>query len=360
VRFIGQRLKPGGVVAVGYNAMPGWAASLAVGRWLQAGSAWPTAGAAGGIDAARVWLQRLADASPEAFSGNAAMERRLAQIAKASPAYLQHEYLPRHWQPMYHFDVADDLAAAKLDFVGSAMLPSFWMSMPPEQQALIEAIPDPRWRETAKDYLLGTSFRTDVFVRGRRELSPARRRLRLAEFSVALTAPADQAASALARSSAPVAQAAKPILTRLAGRPHRFDELDDAMASVGLPEQAQTLAAMLSMNRHASIFRADAQPGDGRCARAWNDSITADALHGGAGTALAAAVTGSGIDTDPAGLAIYRQLSGGATADPAAVVERAFLDLQGAETPLEHESLRQRLSAVLEDDLPIWRRLGAL
>ena len=37
-------------------------------------------------------------------------------------AYLSHEYLNAHWAPCYHADVARDLAAAKLEFLGSANL----------------------------------------------------------------------------------------------------------------------------------------------------------------------------------------------------------------------------------------------
>ena len=364
VRFIARHLKPGGVVSVGYNAMPGWAASASAQRLMQASAQWSGGDGVQRVEHARGFLQQMARAGAEAFKDNPAMDRRLAQIAGASPAYLQHEYLNRHWQPLYHADVAEDLAAAKLDFVGSAMLPHFGMAFPPEQQALLDAIPDPRWRETAKDYLLGNSFRNDVFVRGRRQLSPARRRQRLGAFEMALTVPVDTAVKQLARADADLAQAMRPVLGELAARPislasFQAEEAEGAEAAADTPDSAQLMAAVLSMNRHASLFEPPATPDNGQRARAWNALIAADVLLGGTCTALASPVTGGGIDTDTAGLAVYRQLVDAPESGPDRVVElavRALHRLAGGD-PV---ALTARVRAVVEHDVPIWRRLGVL
>ncbi|WP_425258754.1 class I SAM-dependent methyltransferase [Rubrivivax sp. RP6-9] len=367
VRFIARHLKPGGVVSVGYNAMPGWAASASAQRLLQASAQWSGGDGVQRVEHARGFLQQMARAGAEAFQDNPAMDRRLAQVAGASPAYLQHEYLNRHWQPLYHADVAEDLATAKLDFVGSAMLPHFGMAFPPEQQALLDAIPDPRWRETAKDYLLGNSFRNDVFVRGRRGLSPARRRQRLGTFQMALTVPVDTALKQLARADADMAAAMRPVLDQLAARPISLASFEDDGTqhtdnATDTPDSAQLMAAVLSMNRHASLFESPDAPDDGRRARAWNAAIAADALLGGTCTALASPVTGGGIDTDIAGLAVYRQLADRPDADPDSVVERALQALRrlagsGAEASGAQAA---RVRAVVEHEVPVWRRLGVL
>jgi SAM-dependent methyltransferase len=361
VRFIARHLKPGGVVSVGYNAMPGWAASASAQRLMQASAQWSGGDGVQRVEHARGFLQQMARAGAEAFKDNPSMDRRLAQIAGASPAYLQHEYLNRHWQPLYHADVAEDLAAAKLDFVGSAMLPHFGMAFPPEQQALLDAIPDPRWRETAKDYLLGNSFRNDVFVRGRRSLSPARRQQRLGGFQMALTVPVDTAVQQLARADAVMADAMRPVLAQLAAQPSSlaFFGNDETPSATDTPESAQLMAAVLSMNRHASLFENPATPDDGQRARAWNALIAADALLGGSCTALASPVTGGGIDTDTAGLAVLRQLVDTPDADPdrvAALALRALQRLTGGDTA----ALAARVRAVVENDVPVWRRLGVL
>jgi hypothetical protein len=119
------------------------------------------------------------------------------------------------------------------------------------------------------------------------------------------------------------------------------------------------MAAVLSMNRHASLFENPATPDDGQRARAWNALIAADALLGGSCTALASPVTGGGIDTDTAGLAVLRQLVDTPDADPdrvAALALRALQRLTGGDTA----ALAARVRAVVENDVPVWRRLGVL
>lgn len=355
VRFIGRRLKPGGVVCLGYNAMPGWAGSLPAHRWMQASAQWAVSGGAERVDHARTWLQRLSDAQAEVFADSPAMTRRLAQISEANPAYLHHEYLNRHWQPMYHADVAAELADAKLDFVGSAMLPSYWMRFPPAQQALLDAIPDPTWRETAKDYLLASSFRTDIFVKGRRTMAPARRRALLAGSSVALTARPETAAAGLARTDAALAAQLRPTLEVMAQQPHRFAEFAGPDSFDGAEDPLLPLIAMLSMNRHASVYRDAEASTDGRAARAWNACIAADAALGGSCTALASPVTGGGVDTDAVGLAVYRHLSDGGAGDVDAVL-RAWQPAGPGAAPPD----RARVQQVLAQDLPWWRRMGVL
>jgi len=360
VRFIARHLKPGGVVCLGYNAMPGWAASLPAQRWMQAAGQWFAGDGAGRVTNARAWLQRLADSGAEAFTDNPPMARRLAQIGTGSPAYLQHEYMNGHWEPMYHADVAHELAAAKLDFVGSAMLPAYWMGFPPAQQALLDAIPEPSWRETAKDYLLGSSFRTDVFVKGRRAIDRGRRQALLDGFSVALTVTPDTALKALARTDAGLAGGLRHAVEQLATRPHRFEELRGCAAGGDSGDDTgQVMAAMLSMNRHATLYREADSPVDGRAARAWNACIAAEAQQGGACTALASPVTGGGIDTDVVGLAVYRQLVQRPEADPERIMQQALQDLQEAAGPQPADA-HIAPQDVLEHIWPLWRQLATL
>ena len=359
VRFLRRRLKPGGVVSLGYNAMPGWAASTPLQRLMRAGAQWTVGSGLDRVEQARHLMQLLAGANAEIVKDCAATQRRLKRLQTASPEYLQHEYLNGHWHPMYHADVADELAAAKLDFVGSAMLPMFDCSFTPEQQALLDAIPDPRWRETAKDYLLGTPLRTDVFVRGRRSLPSARRQQRLDAFSLALTAPLDTVVQRLADKNAQLAEAFHPVLTLLSERPHRLAELGPDGA-IGLPlDVVQLLVAMLSMNQHASVFEGGAEPDDGQRARSWNALIAAEAVQGSDCTALASPVTGGGIDADRASLGVLQQLVRQPDAAPEVIAQLATRALLGSHADAP-SAQQPPLTRVLEQQLPIWRSLGVV
>jgi SAM-dependent methyltransferase len=366
VAFLARRLKPGGVVSLGYNAMPGWAASTPLQRLMRAGSRWATGDGRQRVEQVRQLMQLLAGAEAEVVKDCAATLRRLGRLQTASPEYLQHEFLNGHWHPMYHADVAEELAAAKLDFVGSAMLPMHGCSFAPEQQALLDAIPDAGWRETAKDYILGTPLRTDVFVRGRRALPPARRQQRLDGFSVALTAPLDTVLQRLAEKNAGLAEAFRPVLVQLATRPCRIGELGPA-GGFGLPaDVAQLLVAMLSMNRHACVFEREAEDGKDSeaadAARAWNAVVAADALQGSDCTALASPLTGGGIDGDLPSLAVLQQILRQPDAAPEPLAQQAVQALQAlAAQPADAPTTQHRqVSRVLEQQLPIWRHLGLL
>jgi hypothetical protein len=182
---------------------------------------------------------------------------------------------------------------------------------------------------------------------------------------MALTVPVDTAVRQLARADAHLADAMRPVLHQLAVQPislASFEGDDSGAGHPDTPDSAQLMAAVLSMNRHASLFESPPMADDGRRARAWNALIAADALLGGTCAALASPVTGGGIDTDTAGLAVYRQLVDTPEADPDQVVERALLALRrlaGGDAPAV-PAQAARVRAVVEHDVPIWRRLGVL
>jgi SAM-dependent methyltransferase len=360
VRFIARRLKPGGVVCLGYNAMPGWAASTPAHRWMMASAQWSVGRAESMAPQAIASLQRLSDVGAEVFVDNPAMTRRLAQIAGGDPNYIHHEYMNRGWAPAYHADVADDLAAAKLEYAGSALLPWHWMSFPAEQQALLDDIPDPRWRETAKDYLLGSSFRTDVFVKGRRPLAPRRRHELLDRYRVALRVPADQAFERMARDRTADVDSLRGIVDLLAAGtfgPAGFSSTDGSQ--VEFAQLTHNVAGMLSMHRHALFFGVPADAASAGSALAWNRYVAAAAADGGALRVLASPVTGGGLDVDEAGLAVYHLLSnraGHACGSPADAALRAL----AARGVPDTAALRARIQQALDFDAPLWQRLGAI
>jgi SAM-dependent methyltransferase len=191
VRFIARRLKPGGIVYIGYNAMPGSIPGLAVQRLLHDLGA----EARGQSDQKMLWalsvLKKLKEAGARSFVENTVVDKilelRNRGVHRGRISYLVHEYLNDHWHPMYHADVARDMSAAKLLYVGSADLLSNFQQfrISPEQREVIDSLDDATLRETVRDLCYPSSFRQDVFIRGTRPLSAARqesllRRIRLA------------------------------------------------------------------------------------------------------------------------------------------------------------------------------------
>src|SRR5208282_6307879 len=96
-----------------------------------------------------------------------------------------------NWQPLYHADVARELAEAKLSFVGSSTVFENFpaMTLSSEQQALLARVELPELRETLKDFFVPHLLRRDVFVRGARRISEARREELMRGTRLALAVP---------------------------------------------------------------------------------------------------------------------------------------------------------------------------
>jgi predicted methyltransferase family protein len=96
-----------------------------------------------------------------------------AKMAERNANYLAHEFLNEYWTPFYSVDVADDMAEAKLNFVGSATLAENHLELLGNEdvQAKIKAQPTQRLRQLFQDLAQNQRFRRDVFVRGHAQLN---------------------------------------------------------------------------------------------------------------------------------------------------------------------------------------------
>ena len=175
VRVLARRLKPGGVCYMGYNAMPGFGADMALQRLFRHLAAQQHSGSSPMRAQAAIETIKLLHATRPANLPATPMLKRIAEDEKAlDPAYLAHEFLTSHWRPVFFEDLLADLAPAKLDYVGSATLhenvPDLLFST--EQREIFESMPMGPVREFMKDVCIGRIFRRDVFVRGLRRTDP--------------------------------------------------------------------------------------------------------------------------------------------------------------------------------------------
>ena len=192
--FIYAKLKPGGVVYISYNALPGWSAAAPLRQLLverQRGQGGPTPDS---VSAALSFAGRVRDANAGYFLANATAGRRLDGMASMSKSYLAHEYFNAHWSASYHSEVVAELAAAKLAFAApsglSEQMDAFLLTPPARE--LLKEVTDPIASETIRDYFLNTQFRRDLFVRGARQLSESERNERLLQTRLVLTRPPPQ------------------------------------------------------------------------------------------------------------------------------------------------------------------------
>ncbi|PWC57078.1 methyltransferase regulatory domain-containing protein [Azospirillum sp. TSO22-1] len=242
-----RRLKPGGVVYVSYNCLPGWAAHTPLRKLLVEHTASGAGPLPDRIGRALGFAARMARLGEGWFDRVPGALAHLESLDGKSDGYIAHEYLNRDWTPFYHADVARELAAAKLDYGTSATLADHVddAMVSAEGLALLNEAADPALRETLRDYLTDQRFRRDVFVKGALRLSPAEREQRLRALRVGLAVPRGEVPE---RVSAPTGRidlpAAAPLAEALTGGPRTLDALLADLKTHGLEEVLRTIALL--------------------------------------------------------------------------------------------------------------------
>ncbi|MGQ9372103.1 class I SAM-dependent methyltransferase, partial [Azospirillum sp. A39] len=324
-------LAVGGLAYVSYNCQPGWAAAAPL-RRLFAEHARRGAGSAGERAAAAVAFARtLADADAGYFAANPGLRARLETIAGQDPRYLAHEYLNAAWRPLFHADVAAELAEAKLSFVASAdpaeAFPA--LSLPPPLAALVAAQPDRVMAETVRDVALNRQFRRDLFARGRRPLTAAERTERLLATGLAtlvypddLRLPAHEAAGAV-RARAVVERLWRDGPQPLSALLDRADGLEALLPAVALLVQGGQIHPV-------------ARPVDEAAravARRFNGAVCDATRRGRELGVFAAPAIGSGVPAGPLEQAVYRALVDHPDAGEGALADAILDELERSGRP---------------------------
>lgn len=193
IEFIERRLKPGGVVYVSHNTLPGWSAQMPlrqlVHRHVVRGGAHRSPAVQ--LQDAVAVMQELQGLGARYFEACPSAAARLALLAEADPHYAAHEYFNPHWQPQYVIEVADEMACAGLERAAASQLEEHvdaaWLSDGARAQMAAET--DALWRETWRDVHLNQAFRRDLYTRGAARLSPSERDERLGDSRWALVVP---------------------------------------------------------------------------------------------------------------------------------------------------------------------------
>lgn len=189
VDFIRRKLKVGGVLYISYNTLPGWA-SFAPMRHLMTEHAEVLGtqgrGIVNRIDGALDFAERLLALNPTYAQANPQAAERLARIKGMSREYLAHEYFNKDWHPMHFATMAQWLEPAKLQYACSANYLDHVeaINLSSAQQAFLNDIPDPVFRQTVRDFMVNQQFRKDYWVKGLRtatalEQAEAARQLRV-------------------------------------------------------------------------------------------------------------------------------------------------------------------------------------
>jgi hypothetical protein len=174
-----------------YNAMPGWAADLPIQRLLFTFGRGLPGDAYERLTSASAAIKSIIAAGAPSLAASPIASNLDALVAEHPPAYLAHEYMTAHWQPMFGTEVRSAMAELGLAPAGSAWpLSNFdgFVLQRAEVEAL-STIDDPDLRELARDFVMHTRFRRDVFSRGGTDLDEEAQRVRLLAMRYALAQP---------------------------------------------------------------------------------------------------------------------------------------------------------------------------
>jgi SAM-dependent methyltransferase len=190
-RFFDRRLKPGGLVYVSYNAMPGWSRDLPFQRLVSELARSASGDSAARADAALATIRTLVANKIPALASSFIVGELEQRPEDYTPGYLVHEFLPRAWRPLYVTEVRAALKAIGLAPVGSATLIENLdpLALSKHAREVLDAIADDDLRELVRDFCLDQRFRCDVFARDKQGLTGKQRRERLLTSTFALARP---------------------------------------------------------------------------------------------------------------------------------------------------------------------------
>ena len=308
VDFVRRRLKAGGVLYLGYNALPGWAAFSSVRHLMvehanRAGT--EGRGTAARIDEAIRFAEKLLATDPEYARRNPQVLERFEVLLEEDRRYLAHEYFNRDWAPMHFETVARWLEPAAVRYACSATFNDHvdFLSLTDRQRGLLGEVHDPGLRESVRDFIINRTFRHDYWVKGARMLSePARaealRRERVISVVPRLDLPFKVRAALALNKTGPGEAVYAPILERLADRRAvSLGELEQAVKHKGISlTQVLDTVMLIASCDHIVAAQDDAVMA---AARPRTDKLNAHLIErarfGGDITDIASPVTGGGI-----------------------------------------------------------------
>ena len=260
VNFLKKAVKPGGLVSISYNSMPGWTSILPFQKMIFEHSNLASERSDQRVIKSLEFIEKLQKlgcqtVANEKFFGRFRSTNKM-RTEQDHAVYLAHEYLNKNWEPLYHVDTVRLLESAKLNFVSSAtILDNFSdLMLTPEQKELTDQFPQGPMREMIKDYFVNRPFRRDIFIRGAQHIHDKRRDELLSDFALALTVDASSAKFTI---NTPAGEAKLPenqylpIFEALSLRPHTLGELTNAFKqkNIKIPSMVEIAGILVGTNQ---------------------------------------------------------------------------------------------------------------
>ncbi len=168
VKRIAEALKPGGMLLLGYHALPGFAAMMPLRDVLHSLTADHERLPAARVRAALDWLADADAAGTGFLADHAGVRRRVAAYAELDPEVAAAELFGPMLKPFHFAQMAGTAKAARLAFAGNAeiFLNLLDLALPPATRRLAQRARSRTALETLRDALRNPFYRRDLYVKG--------------------------------------------------------------------------------------------------------------------------------------------------------------------------------------------------
>ena len=169
LRTLKTLLKPSGIVYLSYNTLPGWGPLMAIRETMRTLTrnhpGGPLERAAEGV---RI-LQMFDKNNSTLIRSSTKLANEIRGLSKQNLRYLAHEFLNETWQPMFFNEVADQMAATGLEYMGAAGLRAYAADVKTlaNFEAFLETRSSHQEQEAAKSLILNERFRRDLYLNKR-------------------------------------------------------------------------------------------------------------------------------------------------------------------------------------------------
>jgi SAM-dependent methyltransferase len=375
IQIIRRRLKPNGFVYISYNCMPGWAPLAPIRQFMVEVKRQNPGHSSRQVELALRLVTKLKEGNAAYFVANPVAANHIEAMAKMDRVYLAHEYLDEHWQLLQFSEMVDRMGEAKLSFVASAGLPENLdaYTIPADLQPLLAETENSRLREAIRDLCGNKRFRRDYFARGAASITKAEHRRVLSTLKFSLAVPREKVVFKFA---GPL-QALQgredlytPIADLMADRIVAFDEFValEPFGETKLNTLLECLGLLVNSGQAMALMppEPDLEPAK-RFNRLMVENARAGRLYGN----LASPLARTGLPVADLGLFALASILDGedevgkvasCTLGTIKGMSRVVMK-DGAAVQDDTEAtdvLVERMSPIIEKQVPIWRRLGVL
>lgn len=370
-----RSLLPGGLFYCSYNTFPGWLQRTAFQQVLRLEQdRSDPSNPSQAIQRAVATVETLlgtAEAPSALSSGMPQLAVDLAAIKSQDQTYLNQEYFNEGWQPLYVAEMLRRCRQHKLTLISTATLPELFPQLLPESiRSSVIGQSNSLMRETIIDLATMQAFRRDLFVKGRRQLSPGQREQRLAELRFRRQAEDPVSDYRFECSFGTVIGSPEvhgEAEQALADSPLNFDDWSFALRKP--LEELQVTAALLLHGNRIALDRSFAAPRAIDHCLPLNSALIDLMIAGCPYQTLAAPVIGNGVGLNVVQALMLRALSEGLDGEQLTLCLQHGLSQLGAtlrgtknepitDPPAQLRFLRKAQKNFIAQTLPRLRKLG--